>query len=105
MNLSTRTSMAGAAALLAVLVTTAACGNESVVTDPGSQAGTASVRHAATGGDRDRASSGHISISADTAERQALALKERQDRASTLRWARATKLENQLKYAGHPGRP
>ena len=100
MNLSTRTSMAGATALLAVLVTTAACGSESVVTDPSANIGAAPRGHAATGGDR---ASGHIS--ADAAERQAQALKQRQDRASTARWDRGTHKENQLKDAGHPGRP
>ena len=43
--------------------------------------------------------------SADRAEREAVEKKARQDRASTDRWARGTNDENQLKHAGHPGRP
>jgi hypothetical protein len=83
MNLSARTTMAGATALLALLLTTAACGSDSVVSDPGP-----SVGHAATGGDRQR----HGGVSADAAERQAGAEKARQDRASSDRWDRSTQV-------------
>ena len=94
MNISARTTMAGSTALLALLLTTAACGSESVVSDPGTP-----VRHAATGGDRQR----HGGMSADVAGRKAAAEKLRQDRASSARWDRSTHEGNRLKFAGHPG--
>jgi hypothetical protein len=87
----------GAAALLAVLLGSAACGNQTVSeTDPGNQPAAnppAASQNAPRG------------TSADRAEREAAEKKARQDRASTDRWARGTNDENQLEYAGHPGRP
>jgi hypothetical protein len=86
----------GAAALLAILLGSAACGSETgSYTDPGTQSAAHPKVH----------KSGSVSITADEAERQAAAEKARQDRASTDRWARDSHVESELKYAGHPGRP
>ena len=90
-NLKNRTL--GAAVLLAVLLGSAACGNDTVSeTDPGNQPAAIS-------------SNAPRGTSADRAEREAVEKKARQDQASTDRWARGTNHGNQLKYAGHPGRP
>ena len=87
----------GATALLAVLLGSAACGNETVSeTDPGNQpaANPPVIASPYAPG----------STSADRAEREAAEKQARQDRASTDRWARGTN-ENQFEHAGHPGRP
>jgi hypothetical protein len=86
----------GATALLAVLLGSAACGNQTVSdTDPGNQPG---ANPAIT------SPRGHGGSSADHAEREAAQEKARQDQASTDRWARGTNDENTLKDAGYPGR-
>ena len=93
MNSTIKTRTLGATVLLAVLLGSAACGNDTVSeTDPGNQPAAVS-------------SNAPRGTSADRAEREAVEKKARQDRASTDRWARGTNHGNQLKYAGHPGRP
>jgi hypothetical protein len=93
MNSTIKTRTLGSTVLLAVLLGSAACGNDTVSeTDPGNQPGAISA-NAPRG------------TSADRAEREAVEKKARQDRASTDRWARGTNHGNQPKYAGYPGRP
>jgi hypothetical protein len=89
--MNTKSRTLGAAALLAVLLGSAACGTETVKeTDPGTQPAPAVETKGAPSG-----------VSADALERKAAAEKERQDRASTDRWARGS---NRPGY-GHPGQP
>jgi hypothetical protein len=104
----------GAAALLAVLLGSAACGTDTVSdTDPGNQPAakpaTAPSGHYAESADsaerKAAASSSHPAQSADSAERKAAEQKAREDRASTLRWDRGQVLENKLNSLGNPGRP
>jgi hypothetical protein len=101
MNTTTQSRIAGASVLLAVLLGTAACGEETV-TDPGTAPGQARIYPPVSVPAVPYDKPGRVS--ADTAERQAKALKERHDRASTLRWARGGEVENRLD-PGHPGRP
>jgi hypothetical protein len=98
MNSKIKNRTLGATALLAVLLGSAACGNETV-TDNDTQPGAAAhnVPPAAEGEQ-------HGPISADAAERKAAADKARQDRASADRWARGTQIEGKLK-SGHPSQP
>jgi hypothetical protein len=93
MNSTIKHRTLGAATLLAVLLGSAACGNDRVLdTDPGNQPAAnppVASPYAPSG------------RSADRAEREGAEQKARQDRASTDRWARGT---NKLDY-GQPGRP
>jgi hypothetical protein len=98
MNRKIKNRTLGATAVLAVLLGSAACGNETVSdTDPGNQPAAkppvVASPYAPHG------------TSADRAEREAAAEKARQDRASTDRWARGTQIENKLKRSGHPSQP
>jgi hypothetical protein len=96
MNISTRTRIAGSAAAIALLAGLTACGDDTVSeTDPGNQP----VAKPTIG------SSSHPVQSADSAEREAAEEKARQDRASTLRWARGQAQENKLNKSGHPTQP
>jgi len=105
MNSIVKSRTAGATILLAVLLGSAACGSETVSENgPGTQPGIeariyppVSVPTAPQGEKKGR-------VSAETAERLAAEEKARQDRASTVRWARGTQIENKLQ-AGSPGRP
>ncbi len=104
MNISTRTRILGATATLGTLLALTACGTETVTeTDPGTQPASQSRVYPPmevpvwTPGSKPGVSS------ADAAERRAAADKARRDRADTLRWARGTQQENNLKHAGHPG--
>jgi hypothetical protein len=97
MNSTIKNRTLGATALLAVLLVSVACGNDTVSdTDPGNQP-VANPAIASPNAPR--------GTSADRAEREGAEEKARQDRASTDRWARGTNVENKLNYAGHPGRP
>ena len=106
MNSTIKNRTLGATALLAVLLGSAACGNETVTdNDTGTQPGfeariypPSSVPPAPLGEKRGP-------ISADAAERKAAADKARQDRASADRWARGTQVEDKLKRSGHPSQP
>jgi len=106
MNSKIKNRTLGATALLAVLLGSAACGNESVTendigTQPGFEARNyppSSVPQAPLGEKKGR-------ISADAAERKAAADKARQDQSSTDGWARGTQIENKLKRSGHPSQP
>jgi hypothetical protein len=104
MNISTRTRIFGATAALGTLLALAACGTETVAdTDAGTQPATQSRIYPPlavpvwTPGPKPSV------LSADAAERRAAAEKARHDRADSLRWARGTQQENNLKNAGHPG--
>ncbi len=89
MNIKSRTL--GTSVLLAVLLGSTACGTETVKeTDPGTQPAPAVSTKGVPSG-----------VSADALERKAAAEKERQDRASTDRWARGS---NGRGY-GYPGQP
>ena len=89
MNNNTFTrAAAGASVLFAVAAGVAACGDETVTTDP------IQVQAPAT---KEGAPSG---VSADALERKLAADKARQDKASTDRWDRTSQLE----YKGRPGR-
>jgi hypothetical protein len=95
MNISTRTRIAGATAILGMLVAFTACGTETVA--PGTQPAP-EARFYPPGkvpGVTPAAKPGPTS--ADAAERRAQAAKERQDRASTQRWDRGGHEENRLK--------
>ena len=101
MNTNTRTTILGATTLLAVLLGTAACGDETVA-EPGTAPGyEARVFPPVSVPTAPVDKPGRVS--ADTAERRAQAQKARQDRASTLRWARGSQVEEKL--GGQPGRP
>jgi hypothetical protein len=102
MNTTTRTRLAGASVLLAVLVGTAACGNETVA-EPGTTGYEARIDPPVSVPSAPLGKPGRVS--ADSAERQAKADKERQDRASAQRWDRGSQIENKLERAGLPGRP
>jgi hypothetical protein len=96
MNLSTRTRIACSAAAIGLLAGLTACGTDTVSdTDPGNQPAAKPAI----------ASSSHPAQSADSAERQAAEQKARQDRASTLRWARGHAEGIKLRRSGHPSQP
>ena len=96
MNISTRTRIACSAATIGLLAGLTACGTDTVSdTDPGNQP----AAKPAT------SSSSHPAQSADSAERKAAEEKARQDRASTLRWARGHSQDIKLRRSGHPTQP
>lgn len=100
-NTSTRT-IAGASLLLAVLLGTAACGDETLA-EPGTAPGQpARVYPPVSVPPVQLDQPGRVS--ADTAERQGQAAKERHDRASTLRWARGSHVEGEIQLR-RDGRP
>jgi hypothetical protein len=106
MNVSTRTRIIGATAILASLLALSACGTETVTEpDPGTQPATQSRIYPPMQVPVWTPESNPTVLSADAAERRAAALKARQERADTARWARGTDQENKLKHAGHPGQP
>jgi hypothetical protein len=92
MNKTIASRAAGATALFAVLLASAACGTETVdQTDPGAPVG----KHGRV--------IGHGGTSADTAERHAQEQKARAERADALRAAQGH--QQMLDKAGLPGRP
>jgi hypothetical protein len=107
MNINTRSRALGATALLAVLLGSAACGTDTVSdSDPGTQPGIeARIYPPVSVPPAPVTKGGGGRISADAAERSAAAEKARQDRASTLRWARGSQVGDKLDQAGQPGRP
>jgi hypothetical protein len=105
MSISTRT-IAGATASLGLLLAFTACGNETVTdADPGNQPAAQARIYPPTSIPVYTPGSRKGPLSADAADRRAAADKERQDRASTLRWARGGQQENKLERAGLPGQP
>ncbi len=96
MKFSTRTRIACSVAAIGMLAGLTACGTDTVSdTDPGNQPAAKPPI----------ASSSHPAQSADSAERKAAEQKARQDRASTLRWARGQAEEVKLRRSGHPSQP
>lgn len=92
---TTRSRLAGFSVLAVVLFGAVACGTETVTeTDPGT--GTSQVN---------RSNDADGRVSADSAERKAAEEKARQDRASTLRWARGSHVEQRADKGGLPGQP
>jgi len=105
MNSKIKNRTLGATALLAVLLGSAACGNETVTdTDTGTQPGFGARIYPPTSVPPAPLGEKRGPISADAAERKAAADKARQDRASADRWARGTQVEDKLK-SGHPSQP
>jgi len=106
MNSKIKNRTLGATALLAVLLGSAACGNETVTdNETGTQPGFVARNYPPSSVPPVPYGEKKGPISADAAERQAAAEKARQDRASTERWARGTQVEDQLKRSGHPSQP
>jgi hypothetical protein len=106
MNSKIKNRTLGATALLAVLLGSAACGNETVTDNgTGTQPGSAARNYPPSSvppvpyGEKKGGP-----ISADAAERKAAADKARQDRASADRWARGIQVEGKLK-SGYPSQP
>ena len=96
MKLSTRTRIACSVAAIGLLAGLTACGTDTVSdTDPGNQP---AAKPAIV-------PSGHPGQSADSAERKAAEEKARQDRASTLRWARGQAQQLKLRRSGDPTQP
>jgi hypothetical protein len=92
---TTRSRLAGFSVLAVVLFGAVACGTETVTeTDPG--AGSSQVNPSNDADGR---------VSADSAERKAAEKKARQDRASTLRWARDGHMQHRAGHGGLPGQP
>ncbi len=106
MNSKIKNRTLGATALLAVLLGSAACGNETVTdNETGTQPGFVARNYPPSSVPPVQYGEKKGPISADAAERQAAAEKARQDRASTERWARGTQVEDKLKRSGHPSQP
>ena len=96
MKISTRTRIASSVAAIGLLAGLTACGTDTVSdTDPGNQP---AAKPAIV-------PSGHPGQSADSAERKAAEQKAREDRASTLRWARGQVQEVKLHRSGNPSQP
>jgi hypothetical protein len=97
MHISTRTRIASSFAVIGLLAGLTACGTDTVSDiDPGNQP---AAKPAIV-------PSAHPGQSADSAERKAAAeQKARQDRASTLRWARGHAEDVKLRKSGHPTQP
>ena len=96
MKISTRTRIASSVAAIGLLAGLAACGTDTVSdTDPGTQPAAKPAI----------APSSHPAESADSAERKAAAQKAREDRASSLRWARGQAQEVKLHRSGNPTQP
>ena len=92
MNKKIGSRAAGTAAILAVLLASAACGSETVSqTDPGASV----AKHGKV--------IGHGGISADSAERQGQEAKARAQHADALRSAHGSQVEQKLDH-GYPGR-
>lgn len=98
MNSKARSRTAGATALFALLLGTAACGTATTdTTDPGTQPEAVNGIHPPTSAP-DRSTGG---VSADSAERRA-ADQARAEKADALRAAQGIQHANKL---GHPGMP
>jgi hypothetical protein len=105
MNSKIKNRTLGATALLAVLLGSAACGNETVTDNGiGTQPGSAARIYPPTSVPPAPVGDKKGPISADAAERKAAADKARQDRASADRWARGIQVEGKLK-SGYPSQP
>ena len=105
MNSTIKNRTLGATVLLAVLLGSAACGNETVTdTDTGTQPGFEERIYPPTSVPPAPVGEKKGPTSADAAERNAAADQARQDRASADRWARGTQVEERLK-SGHPTQP
>ena len=104
MNSKIKNRTLGATALLAILLGSAACGNETVPqNDIGTQPGFEARIYPPSSVPEVPYGEKKGPISADAAERKAAAEKAREDRASSEQSARRSQVENKLDKTGNAG--